>query len=107
MTCTEGASDPNKGMGTATIEAAQGDPIQHTEATITEPTMTCLTGHTADHPHITAYQVTALRTTVDHVHIHSTDHQNIMSTTEAHTVQDHTQTREPKYHTLVGIERFI
>ena len=46
MTCTEAALDHNKGMGTATIEAAQGDPIQHTKTTVTEPTMT---HHTRSH----------------------------------------------------------
>ena len=61
MTCTEAAPDHNKGMGTATIEGPQGNPIQHTETT--EPTMTHHTGHTADHPHTTAHQVT---TTKDH-----------------------------------------
>ena len=40
MTCTEAASDHNKQTGTATLEATQGDPIQHTEATVTEPAMT-------------------------------------------------------------------
>ena len=40
MTCTEAIPDCNKGMGIATIEAAQGDPIQHTDATVTGPAMT-------------------------------------------------------------------
>ena len=101
MTCTEVAPDCNKGMGTATIEAGQGIPIQYTEATVTEPTLTYHTSHTADHPHIAAHQVTPLRTAVDHVHTHPTDHQNIIHTTEDHAVQDHTTTREPKNHTLV------
>ena len=30
VTCIEAPPDHNKGMGTATIEASQGDPIQHT-----------------------------------------------------------------------------
>ena len=107
MTCTEAAPDCNKGMGTDNIEAAQGDPIQHTEATVTEPTMTCLTGHTADHPHTTAHQVTTRRTAIDHVHAHPTNCRNIIHTTEAHAVQDHTSTREPENHTSVGTERFI
>ena len=34
MTCTEATLDHNKGMGTATIEAAQGNPIQHTKASV-------------------------------------------------------------------------
>ena len=88
MTCTEATPNHNKGMGTATIEAAQGNPIQHTEATIAEPTVTCLTGHTPDHWYTTAHQVTILRTTVDHVCTHPTDQQNIIPITEAHTVQD-------------------
>ena len=107
MTCTEAAPDCNKGTGTATTEAAKGNPIQYTKGTITEPTMTCLTSHTADHPHTTAHQITALRMTVDHNHAHPTDHQNIIHTTEAHAVQDHIPNREPENHTLVGMEWFM
>ena len=62
-------------MGKATIEAAQGDPIQHTKATVAEATMTHHGSHTTDHPHTAAYQVTTCRTAVDHIHIHSMDHQ--------------------------------
>ena len=40
MTYTETTPDCNKGMDTATIEAVQGDPTQHTEATVAEPTVT-------------------------------------------------------------------
>ena len=97
MSCTEAAPDDNKGKGTATIEAAQGCPIQHTKATVTEPTMTCLTGHTAEHTHTTDHQVTALRTTVDHIHTHPTN--CVIHTTEAYAVQDHTPTRKPKNYT--------
>ena len=104
MPCTEAAPDHSKGMGTATIEAAQGNPIQHTEATVAEPIMT---HHTADHPHTAAHQVTALGTTVDHVNAHPTDHQNIIHTTEDHAVQDHIPTREPENYTLVGKGRSI
>ena len=74
MTCTQTAPDHSKGTGTATIEAAQGYPIQHIEATVAEPTMTHCTGNTADHPHTTANQFTTLRTTADHIHIHLIDH---------------------------------
>ena len=70
MTCTEAAVGHNKGMGTAATEAAEGYPIHHTEATVTEPAMRCLTNHTTDHPHTTAHQVTTLRTAVNHVHAH-------------------------------------
>ena len=94
-------------MGTDTIEAAQGNPIQHTEAMATEPTMRHHTGHTADNPHTTAHQITTVRTALGHIHIHPTDLQNIFHTTEDHTVQDHTQTREPEHHTLIGIGRSI
>ena len=76
MTCTEFAPDHGNGMGTATIEAAQDDPIQHTEDTATDPTMTHYTCHTANHPHTAAHQDTTLRTTVDHIHVHPTDCQN-------------------------------
>ena len=40
MTCTAAAPDCNKGEGTATIETAQDNPIQHTEDTVTDPAMT-------------------------------------------------------------------
>ena len=102
-----GSPDCNKGMGTATIEAAQGNPIQHTEAIVTEPAVTHHTGHITDHPHTTAHPVTSLRTPVDHVHAYCTDHWNIMHTAEAHAVQHCTPTTEPKNHTLVGTEMFI
>ena len=74
MTCTEAAPDCIKGMGTAAIEAVQGNPIQDTEATGAEPAMTHLTSHTAYHPHTAAHQVTTLRTTVDHIHTHHINH---------------------------------
>ena len=96
MTHTEATPDHTKGMGTDAIEAVQGDPIQHTEATGAEPTMTHHTGHTTDNPHTTAHMVTALRTAVGHIHIHPTDCQNIFQTTEDHAVQDHTPTKGPK-----------
>ena len=40
MTCTEATPDHNKETGTATLETTQGDSIQYTEATVTEPAMT-------------------------------------------------------------------
>ena len=94
-------------MGTTAIEASQGNSIQHTKATVSEPTLTCLTDHTTDHPHTAAHQVTVLMTAVDHIHAHPTNHQNIFHTTEAHTVQDLTPTKEPKDHIVVGIEKSI
>ena len=74
MTYTETAPDHNNGTGTAIIEAAQDDPIPLTADTGTDPIMTHHTGHSANHPHTTAPQVTTLRTTVDHIHGHPTDH---------------------------------
>ena len=69
MTCTEAAPDHNNRTGTAAIEAAQdNNPIWHTEDTVTDPAMTHHTGHTANHPHITAHQVTTHRIAVDHLH---------------------------------------
>ena len=107
MTCTEASPDHNKEMDTDTIRAAQGNPIQHIEATATETTMTHHTSNTTDNPYITAHQVTTLRTTVGHDHVHPTDCQNIFHTTEDHAVQDHTPTKGPKNHTLIGIGRCI
>ena len=86
---------------------AQGNPIQHTEATAAELAMTHKPCHTTDNPHTAAHLVTTLRTAVGHIHIHPTDHQNIFHTTEDHTVQDHTPTKGPENHTLIGIERSI
>ena len=107
MACTEAAPDCNKGVGTYIIESAQGDSIQHTKATTTEPTMTHHISHTTDNPHTAAYLVTTLRMAVDHIHIHPTDCQNIFHTTEDHTVQNHTPTKAPKNCTLIGIGRSI
>ena len=107
MTCTEAAPDCNKGTDTAAIETAQGNPIQHNEATLAEPAVTHHTSHTADHSHTPVHQVTALRTTVDHIHAHPTDHQNIIHITEDRALQDCTPTGEPENHTLVEIGRSI
>ena len=79
-TCTEAASDHNNVTGTATIEAAQGNSIQHTEDTVTGPPVTHHTGHTTNPPHTTAHQATALWIVVDHTHDHLTNHQNIVHT---------------------------
>ena len=74
MTCTETTPDHNNGMGTATIEATQDNPIQDTEDTATAPAKTHHTSNTAKHLHTTAHQVTILRTTVDHILAHPTGH---------------------------------
>ena len=74
VTYTEATAGHDNGMGSATIEAAQNNPIQCTKDRVTAPTMTHYTGHTANHTHTAAHQVTTLRTTVDHIHTHSTDH---------------------------------
>ena len=92
-------------MGTATTEAAQDDPIQHSEAKVTEPTMTHHTSHTADHPYTAAHQFTTLRTAVDHIHVHPIDHQNMPHTKEEHAVQGHTLIRKPENYIQKGIGR--
>ena len=74
MTCTEAPPDHNNGTCSATIEAAQDDPIQHTDDTVTDPTMTHPTGHITNPPHTTVHQATTLRTTADHIYTHPTDH---------------------------------
>ena len=73
-------------MNTATIVAVKDNPIQHIKVTVTDPTMTHHTFHTANHPHTTAHQDTTLRTTVDHVHAYPTDCQNLLHPKENHTV---------------------
>ena len=105
MTSTEVAPDHNPGMGTATIEAAQGDPIQHIEDTVVGLTVIHPSSYTTDLPPTTVHQVTALRTAVDHFHTHPTDLQNITHTQKDHIVQDLTPIRESKNHTLKGIEK--
>ena len=85
MTCREATSDQYNGTGTATIEEAQDDHNQHTEDTDAHPPMTCHTGYTTNPPHTTAHWVTILRTTLDHIHVHLTDHQNIIHTKKNHT----------------------
>ena len=77
MTCTKATPDHNSGTESAITEAPQDNPIQHTEDTVTDPTMTHNTGHTANHPHTAAHQVTTLRTAVDHIHVDPLDHVNI------------------------------
>ena len=105
MTCIEAAPDHNNRTGSATIEAAQDDPIQHTEDTVIGPTMTHHTRHTTNPQHTTAHQATTLRTSADLIHAHPTDHWSILHTKEDHAVQDHTVIREPKNYTLEGISR--
>ena len=107
VTYPEAASDLNNGTGTATIEANQDDPIQHTKNTVTDPTMTHCTTHTTNHPHTTAHQVVTLRTAIDHIHTHPTDCQIIIHTKEDHTIQDCTPIRDPDNHTLVRLGRSI
>ena len=66
--CTEATPDHNNGTGTATIETAQDDPIQHTGDTVTGHAMIYHTSHTTNPQHTAAYQATTLRTAVDHIH---------------------------------------
>ena len=70
MTCTEAAPNDNNRTGTAAIEAAQDNPSQHTMDTVTGPTMTHHTSHTANPPHTAAHQITTLRIAVDCTHNH-------------------------------------
>ena len=104
MTCTEATPDHNNGTDTASIEAAQHYPTQHTENTVADPAMT---HHNANHPYTAAHQLTTHRIAVDHIHTHPTDHQNITHTKEGHTVQDHTPINKSKNHALEAIGRSI
>ena len=90
VTCTETAPDHNNGTGSATIEAAQNDPIQHIKDTVAGPAMTYHTSHTANPPCTAANQATTLRTATNHIHAHPANHQSIFHTKEDHTVWDHT-----------------
>ena len=104
VTCTEAAPYHSNRTGTATIEAAQDDPIQHTEDTATGHAMTHHTGHTANPLHTTPHQVNALRIILDQIHNYPTNfHSNyptnfhsIAHTKRDHTVWDHTPTKETK-----------
>ena len=86
MTCTEATLNHNNGTGTASIEAAQDNPIQHTRDTVTGHAVTHHTSYTAKPSHTTAHQTTALRITVDHIHDFPTNCQNIVHTKKDHTV---------------------
>ena len=99
VTHTEAAPDHNNGTGSATIEAAQDDPIQHIEDIVADPVMTHHTDHTANPLYTPAHQATALRATADHNHAHPTEHQNILHTKGNHAVWDPTPIREPENHT--------
>ena len=65
---------------TATIEAAEDEPIQHIKDIVADPAMTQHTGHTPTN------KVTTLRTTVDHIHALPTNHQSIIHTKEDYIV---------------------
>ena len=95
MTCTEATPNHKNRTGTATIDAAQDDPIQHTDDTAAGPTITHYTGHTANPPHATACQATTPRIAVDHTHEHPTNHQSIVHTKTDNAVQDYTP-KKPK-----------
>ena len=96
VTCTEAAPDHNNMTASATIEAAQDDPVQHTEHTVAGPAMTHHTGHTANPPHTATHQATALRTAANHIHAHPTDHQSKIHIKEDNVVWDYTPIREPQ-----------
>ena len=53
MTCTKATPDCNGRTDTAITEAAQDDPIQHTEDAVTDPIMTHHISHTTNHPNST------------------------------------------------------
>ena len=86
VNCTEAAPDHNDRTGTVTIEAAQGNPIQHTGDTVTGHAMTHHTSHTTNPPHTAVYQATTLRIAVDCVLNLLTNHQNIAHTRKNHAV---------------------
>ena len=64
VTCVEAAHNHNNGTGTATVEAAQDDPIQHTKDTATGSAVMHHTCHTTNPLHTAACQATILRITV-------------------------------------------
>ena len=74
MSCAQATLAHNNRTGTATIEAAQDNPIQHTDNTVEDAAMTHHTSHTANPLHTTAHQATTVRTTVDHIHTHPTEY---------------------------------
>ena len=61
MTCIEVAPDHNNGTGSATIEAAQDNSIQHTKDTVAGPAMTLHTSHTTNPTQTAAHQATTLK----------------------------------------------
>ena len=96
ITCTDPIPDHNNGTGTAAIEAAQDDPIQHTGNTGTGYALIHHMGDTANPPHTTAHQATPLRITVDHIHDLPTDCQNVMHTKRIMQFEIILQPRKPK-----------
>ena len=86
MICTEATLDHNTGIDTATTEAAQDDLTIPSEDTPTDLTITHQTGHTVDHPHITALQGMDPKIIVGHTHDHPTELQGMNYTDQIHTL---------------------
>ena len=70
---TEITQGHNGTTETTAAEAVQGNPTQHTGDTVTGHAVTHITGHIADHPHITALQVIDPKIVVGHTLDHPTN----------------------------------
>ena len=78
--------DHNAAIDATTRGAADDDLTQPTEDTATDLAMTHCTGHITDHPNSKALQVIDPQITVDHLHNHPTDLQDMNLTDQIHTL---------------------
>ena len=69
---------------TTTTGAVHDNLAQPTDDAVTNLTMTLHTGHIADHSNIEALQVINPEITVDHIHDHPVDLQNMYLTDQIH-----------------------
>ena len=77
--------DHNTRIDTTITGAAHNKLTQPTEDTATDLTMTHCTGHTPNNPSIKALHVIDPEITVDHIHAHPTDLQDMILTDQIHT----------------------
>ena len=80
----EATLDYNTGMDTAATGAVHDDLAHPTEDIATYLSVTHHTGHITDHPNIKALQVIDPKITVDHIHNHPIDLQDMNLTNQIH-----------------------
>ena len=80
----EAALDHNTGIDAATTGTAHDNLTQSIEDTVMDLTMAHHTGHMADYSNIKALQVINPKITVDHIHDHPTDLQDMNLAIQIH-----------------------